>query len=87
MLVHLGSCPRLSPLAPPPATCDDAVMPRRRPDTRYIKTEDDVHIGYQVVGDGPYDLVVSDGWLSNVDANWDLPPLVSPEVTRFARGT
>lgn len=50
-------------------------MPRRRPDTRYIKTEDDVHIGYQVVGDGPYDLVVSDGWLSNVDANWDLPPL------------
>jgi class 3 adenylate cyclase len=75
VLVHLRQLPRLSPLAPPPATCDDAVMPRRRPDTRYIKTEDDVHIGYQVVGDGPYDLVVSDGWLSNVDANWDLPPL------------
>jgi hypothetical protein len=48
-------------------------MPRRRPDTRYIKTEDDVHIGFQVVGDGAYDLVVSDGWLSNVDATGTFP--------------
>lgn len=44
-----------------------------RPSTRYAKSEDGVYLGYQVFGDGPYDLVVNDGTLSNIDANWDLP--------------
>ncbi|MFL5737068.1 MAG: alpha/beta fold hydrolase [Actinomycetota bacterium] len=44
-----------------------------RPDSRYVKMPDGVFIGYQVYGNGPYDLLVNDGWLSNVDANWDLP--------------
>jgi pimeloyl-ACP methyl ester carboxylesterase len=47
------------------------------PETSYVKTEDGVHIGYQTFGEGPYDLVVNDGWMSNVDANWDLPELVT----------
>jgi hypothetical protein len=42
------------------------------PETRYVRTEDGVHIGYQVFGDGPYDFVLNDGWMSNVDANWDV---------------
>ena len=41
------------------------------PDPQYVKT-DGVHIGYQVLGDGP-DLVLNEGWMGNVDANWDVP--------------
>ena len=44
-----------------------------RPSTRYVKSEDGIYLGYQVFGDGPYDLVINDGTLSNIDANWDLP--------------
>ena len=42
------------------------------PETRYLRTEDGTHIGYQVYGSGPYDLVLNDGWLSCIDANWQL---------------
>jgi pimeloyl-ACP methyl ester carboxylesterase len=40
--------------------------------TRYAKTGD-VHIAYQVLGDGPIDVVVVPGWASNVEGWWDLP--------------
>ena len=40
------------------------------PETRYAKTVDGVHIAYQVVGEGPIDLVYVSGWISNVDLNW-----------------
>ena len=36
------------------------------PETRYAKSGDD-HIAYQVVGDGPIDLVFVPGWVSNVE--------------------
>jgi len=42
------------------------------PETRYVKTDDGLHIGYQVFGSGPYDLVWNDT-MANLDANWDLP--------------
>jgi pimeloyl-ACP methyl ester carboxylesterase len=42
-------------------------------ETRYLRTADGVHIAYQVVGDGPYDLVYQAGWMSNVDVEWELP--------------
>ncbi|MEO8425353.1 MAG: adenylate/guanylate cyclase domain-containing protein [Actinomycetota bacterium] len=41
-----------------------------RPETRYAKTVDGVHIAYQVVGDGPTDIVYSAGFVSNVDIAW-----------------
>jgi len=44
------------------------------PETRYARSGD-VHIGYQVVGDGPFDLVLLDQWFSNVDALWHFAPL------------
>ena len=50
----------------------------RIPETRYAKTADGVHIAYQVVGDGPIDLVYVSGWISNVDLNW-----TSPDYARF----
>jgi pimeloyl-ACP methyl ester carboxylesterase/class 3 adenylate cyclase len=45
------------------------------PETRYAKTADGVHVAYQVVGDGPVDLVFVMGWASNVEAMWEEPDL------------
>ena len=42
------------------------------PETRYAKSGD-VNIAYQVVGDGPFDLVYVPGWVSNIDLIWDRP--------------
>jgi pimeloyl-ACP methyl ester carboxylesterase len=40
--------------------------------TRYAKSRD-VHIAYQVMGDGPVDLVLVPGWVSNVELWWEDP--------------
>jgi class 3 adenylate cyclase/esterase/lipase len=53
-----------------------------RPETRYAKSSD-VNIAYQVVGDGPFDLVVVPGWISNVDFAWE-DPLYGDWVRRLA---
>ncbi len=42
------------------------------PETRYAKSGD-VNIAYQVVGDGPFDLVYVPGWVSNIDLFWEKP--------------
>jgi pimeloyl-ACP methyl ester carboxylesterase len=49
-------------------------MPSTRPETRYAKSGE-VNIAYQVVGDGPVDLIYVPGWISNVELNWEEPPL------------
>jgi class 3 adenylate cyclase len=41
---------------------------------RYAKTGT-VNLAYQVVGDGPVDLVLSPGWVTHIDLAWDIPPL------------
>jgi pimeloyl-ACP methyl ester carboxylesterase len=41
-----------------------------RPDTHYAKSGD-IHIAYQVIGDGPLDLIVVPGFISNVDFAWE----------------
>src|SRR5215204_5535681 len=41
----------------------------RLPETRYAKGPGG-NIAYQVVGDGPVDLVIVPGWLSHVDLMW-----------------
>jgi pimeloyl-ACP methyl ester carboxylesterase len=45
---------------------------------RYAKTADGVHIAYQVVGDGPVDMVFVMGWVTNIEAMWD-----DPDFARF----
>jgi len=42
------------------------------PETRYAKSGD-VHIAYQVLGEGPLDLVFVPGFVSNVEASWQNP--------------
>jgi len=49
------------------------------PDTHYVLTGG-VSVAYQVVGDGPVDLVVVPGWLSNIEVFWE-----HPSVARFFR--
>jgi pimeloyl-ACP methyl ester carboxylesterase/class 3 adenylate cyclase len=52
------------------------------PQTRYAKSGG-VSIAYQVVGDGPIDLVLVPGWVSNIDVFWEEPRLVRL-LTRLA---
>jgi pimeloyl-ACP methyl ester carboxylesterase/class 3 adenylate cyclase len=42
------------------------------PETRYAKSGD-VHVAYQVVGDGPRDLVLVPGWVSHLEYEWEEP--------------
>jgi len=42
------------------------------PETRYAKS-DGIHIAYQVVGDGPIDLVFVPGFVANVEGSWTFP--------------
>src|SRR5687768_12333965 len=43
-----------------------------QPETRYAKSGN-VHIAYQVVGEGPIDLVWVPGWVSHVEYQWSNP--------------
>jgi pimeloyl-ACP methyl ester carboxylesterase len=49
------------------------------PETRYAKSGD-VNIAFQVVGEGPRDLILVPGWMSNIEVLWD-----EPAVARFLR--
>ena len=51
-----------------------------RPETRYA-WNGDVSLAYQVVGDGPTELLYLQGYCSNVDMNWE-----SPHLAHFLRG-
>ena len=46
------------------------------PDTRYAKTADDIHIAYQVFGDGPVDLVFLNRFVATIGYMWELAPFV-----------
>jgi class 3 adenylate cyclase len=46
------------------------------PDTRYAQSAG-VNIAYQVIGDGPVDVVYVPGWVSHVELAWELPELAA----------
>ena len=50
------------------------------PRTRYARSGR-TNIAYQVIGDGPLDLVYVPGWVSNVELGWE-----EPSVASFLRG-
>ncbi len=52
------------------------------PKTRYARSGD-ARIAYQVIGDGPFDLIVVPGFVSNVEYLWEIPG-VSAILERFA---
>jgi pimeloyl-ACP methyl ester carboxylesterase len=49
------------------------------PETKYARSGD-VHVAYQVVGDGPLDLIFVMGWVSHLDYFW-----AEPRFARFLR--
>jgi pimeloyl-ACP methyl ester carboxylesterase len=51
----------------------------QRPETRYAKSGE-VNVAYQVLGDGPFDLVFAPGFVSNVEYGWE-----EPRLERFYR--
>ena len=61
-------------------------MPTVAPETRYVRSGS-LNVAYQVVGDGPRDLVVVPGWVSHVEFAWELPPLARflDHLASFAR--
>lgn len=50
------------------------------PETKYARSGE-VSIAYQVIGDGPFDLVHAPGWVSHLDYAWE-----EPAIARFYRG-
>jgi class 3 adenylate cyclase len=56
------------------------------PKTQYARAGD-VSIAYQVVGDGPVDVIVIPGFVSHVELIWDIPPAVRviERMASFAR--
>ena len=46
----------------------------RRPRVRYAK-RGRFSIAYQVMGEGPVDIVLSPGWVTHLDLAWDVPEL------------
>jgi class 3 adenylate cyclase len=46
------------------------------PETRYARLGD-LHLAYQVLGNGPPDILLLDQWFSHVEAQWDVAPLAS----------
>ena len=60
-----------------PAMNDASV---ERPETLYA-WNGEVALAYQVVGEGPIDLLYLQGWTSNIDLAWE-----SPFLSRFLRG-
>src|SRR5438132_2492299 len=53
---------------------------------RYARSGD-VSIAYQIVGDGPRDLVIVPGWVSNLEAAWEDPGMarVFDRLASFSR--
>ncbi len=44
------------------------------PETRYARLGE-LHLAYQVIGEGPPDILLLDQWFGNLDTQWDVPPL------------
>ena len=47
------------------------------PETKYAKSGD-LHIAYQTIGTGSFDLVFMHGWISHIEHMWE-----EPRIARF----
>ncbi len=48
-----------------------------KPTTKYTKSKN-INIAYQVIGEGPVDLIYVPGWVSNIDMIWEDPKMSLP---------
>ena len=68
----LAHDPTLDLPGPAPAAAGHEPAPARSP-VRYAVAPDGVHVAYQVVGDGPIDVLAVPGFVSHLDLWWDAP--------------
>jgi pimeloyl-ACP methyl ester carboxylesterase len=61
----------LGPAAEAEATAQTAAV--RRSPVRYAVTPDGTHVAYQIVGNGPLDVLAIPGFVSHLDMWWDSP--------------
>lgn len=47
------------------------------PKTRYVVADDGAHIAYQVLGEGPRDVLFIPGWITNLELAWENPVLAA----------
>jgi len=69
-----------APVQAPPAADAPAVLDTFQPPETHYARSGDVNIAYQVVGDGPLDLVFVMGWVSHLEYFWQ-----EPSFARFLR--
>ena len=65
-----------------------SVIGRRKRETRYTRSGS-VHLAYQVLGEGPPDLVFVSGWVSHIELSWEWPESASArssEASPFTSG-
>ena len=57
-----------------------------QPETRYARSGD-LNIAYQVVGDGPFDLVFAPGYVTHIEMQWKIPTFAPflEELASFSR--
>jgi pimeloyl-ACP methyl ester carboxylesterase/DNA-binding winged helix-turn-helix (wHTH) protein len=77
-----GADDRVLPVTAATATAEEWIVP----ETRYARSGD-VNIAYQVVGNGPLDLVFVMGWVSHLDCIWKEPTFAQflTSLSRFCR--
>src|SRR5207253_4646283 len=65
---------------------DAPSIPLSPPQTQYAKSGD-VSIAYQVIGDGPIDLVLVLGFATHLELNWESPPFARffERISSFSR--
>ena len=68
-----------TPFTPPAAAQAPHPQPDEHGETRFVRSGD-VSIAYQVLGDGPMDLVLVHGWVCSFDAGWE-----REQIARFYR--
>ena len=52
-------------------------------ETGYALTDDGVYLCYQVIGNGPIDVLYQPDWPGNIDMEWEFPSW--PRVSRRRR--
>src|ERR1044071_73863 len=68
-------------ILPTPPAADASQVAKPHPETRYAKSGN-VNIAFQIVGEGPIDIVYVPGWVSHLEYAWE-----SPLVASFYRRT
>src|SRR5688572_3889218 len=57
-----------------PEAASPAILSSMLPETRYTRLGD-LNLAYQVIGEGPPDILLLDQWFGHVEAQWDVAPV------------